>query len=60
MATSSPEFCRAIVNLNNGAMSQISQHLATMPPAYRVRFVERCTAMAGSVAETMASDPATA
>jgi hypothetical protein len=52
-----PEFCRTIANLDNAAMTQIAEHLATMPTAYRARFVERCTAMAGSAAETMANEP---
>jgi hypothetical protein len=36
-----PTFCHAVLNLNNGALSQISRHLATMPPECRARTVER-------------------
>ena len=47
------DFCRNIMQINNGGIVQIGQFMASQSVAERARFIERCSAMAGQVAETL-------
>lgn len=50
-------FVSNIAGLNNGAISQIGDHLASQPLAYRARVIERLSSMIGAIADLDATVP---
>ena len=48
-------FVANIAGLNNGGIEQVGEYLARQPIEVRARFIERCSSLIGTVAESAAS-----